>query len=52
MRQAAGDSAESCADRFHGEFEQINGGSDQQQSHDGSGNARRKTAADDERQQT
>ena len=48
MWQAAGDAAETRADGFYGQFKEVDDSGSHQQRDDGSGNARRKTAADDQ----
>jgi len=50
MRHPAGDSAKARADRFHGQFEQINSKRTEQQGDNWSRDARGKTAADNQRE--
>src|SRR3954447_7358468 len=51
VRQTTGDSAELGADRLYRQLEEIDGRRGEDESDDGSGNARRETAADDQGEQ-
>src|SRR5579864_9391400 len=51
VRQSAGDSAEFRANRLYRKLEEINGRSGKQQRNNRTGDACRKAAADDQRQQ-